>query len=144
MIHRDRHTHWGTVVLAALLLAACSSDGADIGSAPTPPPATPAPVQTNTIRLVTSGGNRFDPANVEVAVGTTVTFVWESGIHDVTSSGSPSFQSSGAPVSPPKSFQVTFTEPGTYVIRAYADDGIVFESADITVNVNAAGRSGQQ
>jgi hypothetical protein len=38
---------------------------------------------------------------------------------------------------------VTFTEPGTYVIRAYADDGIVFEPADVTVNVAAASQSGQ-
>ncbi len=39
---------------------------------------------------------------------------------------------------------VTFTEPGTYVIRAYADDGIVFESADVTVAVTGPPtRSGQ-
>lgn len=38
--------------------------------------------------------------------------------------------------------EVTFAEPGTYVIRAYADDGIVFEPADVTVTVTAAGRSG--
>ena len=36
---------------------------------------------------------------------------------------------------------VTFSEPGTYVIRAYADDGVVFEPADITVVVNAPGAS---
>jgi hypothetical protein len=35
---------------------------------------------------------------------------------------------------------VTFGQPGTYVIRAYADDGIVFEPADITVTVAGAGR----
>jgi hypothetical protein len=33
------------------------------------------------------------------------------------------------------SAQVTFSEPGAYIIRAYADDGIVFESADVAVNV---------
>ena len=33
---------------------------------------------------------------------------------------------------------VTFAEPGTYVIRAYADDGVVFEPADVTVVVNPA------
>ena len=31
------------------------------------------------------------------------------------------------------STSVTFSEPGTYVIRAYADDGVVFEPADVTV-----------
>lgn len=30
---------------------------------------------------------------------------------------------------------VTFTEPGTYVIRAYADDGILATPADVTINV---------
>ena len=33
---------------------------------------------------------------------------------------------------------MTFTEPGTYVIRAFADDGIVFEPTDITVAVSGS------
>jgi hypothetical protein len=33
------------------------------------------------------------------------------------------------------STNVTFTEPGTYTIRAYADDGVVFEPADVAVTV---------
>ena len=33
------------------------------------------------------------------------------------------------------STRVTFTEPGTYVIRAYADDGVLAVPADVTVNV---------
>jgi hypothetical protein len=33
------------------------------------------------------------------------------------------------------STKVTFPEPGTYVIRAYADDGILAVPADVTVNV---------
>ncbi|MGH7519489.1 MAG: cupredoxin domain-containing protein [Gemmatimonadales bacterium] len=110
-----RHAHWATVALAAFVLAACSgSNGSDLGGGPTAPPPPPAPVQTNTIKLFTSGGNRFEPANIEVPVGTTVTFVWEDGFHDVTSAGSPSFQGGGNPVSPPKSFPVTFTKAGTY------------------------------
>ena len=36
------------------------------------------------------------------------------------------------------STNVTFTEPGTYVIRAFADDGIVFEATDITVAVSGS------
>jgi hypothetical protein len=31
---------------------------------------------------------------------------------------------------------VSFSEPGTYVVRAYADDGVVFEPADVTVTVS--------
>jgi hypothetical protein len=42
------------------------------------------------------------------------------------------------------STEVTFSQPGTYVIRAYADDGIVFEPADVTVTVaGASGGSGR-
>ena len=33
---------------------------------------------------------------------------------------------------------VTFSEPGTYTIRAYADDGVVFEPTDITVTVSGS------
>ena len=33
------------------------------------------------------------------------------------------------------STRVTFTEPGTYVIRAYADDGVLAVPANVTINV---------
>ena len=109
-----RLTQLATVALAILLLDGCGgADGGDLGGGPNPPPP-PAPVQTNTIRLFTSGGARFEPANIEVAVGTTVTFVWADGVHDVSSTGNPSFESSGDPVSAPRSYPVTFTAPGTY------------------------------
>jgi hypothetical protein len=31
--------------------------------------------------------------------------------------------------------RIVFAEPGTYVIRAYADDGILATPADVTINV---------
>jgi plastocyanin len=67
------------------------------------------------IRLLSSGGNRFDPANVAIAAGTTVTWTWVGGFHDVTATGNPAFPSSGAPVAPPKTFSHTFNTPGTYL-----------------------------
>lgn len=114
MMLRTRLTRLATVTLAIVLLDACGGgDGGDLtgGGAP---PIPPAPVRTNTIRLFTSGGARFEPATVEVPVGTTVTFVWQDGVHDVSSTGNPSFESSGDPVAAPKSFPVTFTTAGTY------------------------------
>src|SRR6266851_4552719 len=36
---------------------------------------------------------------------------------------------------------VVFTEPGTYVIRAYADDGIVTTPADVTINVTGTAKT---
>jgi hypothetical protein len=42
------------------------------------------------------------------------------------------------------STRATFSEPGTYVVRAYADDGAWFEPADVTVTVRtASGPSGR-
>jgi plastocyanin len=66
------------------------------------------------IQLLSSGGNRFEPANVTIAAGTTVTWTWVGGFHDVTATGNPAFPSSGAPVAPPKTFSHTFNTPGTY------------------------------
>ena len=39
------------------------------------------------------------------------------------------------------STRATFSQPGTYVVRAYADDGAWFEPADVTVTVTAAAPS---
>ena len=35
---------------------------------------------------------------------------------------------------------VRISQPGTYVLRAYADDGILFDTADITVTVRSGGQ----
>jgi plastocyanin len=72
----------------------------------------PSPVL---IQLRSDGGNRFEPANVTIAAGTTVNWTWIGGIHDVTSAGTPGFTGSGTPVTAPHSFSQTFTTPGTYV-----------------------------
>jgi plastocyanin len=68
-----------------------------------------------TIQLLSSGGNRFDPANVTVPAGTKVTWTWVGGFHNVSSTGAATFPSSGDPVSSPHSYSFTFVTPGTYV-----------------------------
>jgi plastocyanin len=73
----------------------------------------PSPVE---IQLVSDGsGNRFDPASVTIPTGTTVTWRWVSGFHNVVPTGNPTFTGNGAPVSPPTTFSQTFTTPGTYL-----------------------------
>jgi plastocyanin len=72
----------------------------------------PAPVE---IQLRSDGGDRFQPANVTIPVGTTVTWNWVNGFHNVTPTGNPSFTGSGNPVGPPETFSQTFTTPGTYL-----------------------------
>jgi plastocyanin len=80
-----------------------------------PPPPPPPPPSAVEIQLLTSGGNRFEPANVTIPAGTTVTWTWVGGFHDVTATGTPAFPSSGAPVGPPETFSHTFNTPGTYL-----------------------------
>jgi plastocyanin len=72
-----------------------------------------APLSASVV-LRTVGGNRFDPSAVTVAVGGTVTWIWGDGQHDVTSTGTPSFQSSGPPNDPPRQYAVTFNSAGVY------------------------------
>lgn len=73
----------------------------------------PSPVE---IQLVTDGSdNRFDPASVTIPAGTTVTWRWVSGFHNVMPTGNPTFTGNGAPVSPPTTFSQTFSTPGTYL-----------------------------
>ncbi|MEP6590833.1 MAG: plastocyanin/azurin family copper-binding protein [Gemmatimonadota bacterium] len=81
--------------------------------------ATALPPGSATIKLYTSGGARFDPATLTVAAGTTVSFVWQDGFHDVTPTGTPTFVGVLSATDPPKSYQFTFTTPGTY--RFYCD-----------------------
>ena len=76
-------------------------------------PGAPAPVQ---IQLRNDGGNnRFEPANTTIPLGTTVTWNWVGGFHDVTPNGNPVFTGSGAAVSPPHTYSHTFDSPGTYL-----------------------------
>jgi plastocyanin len=67
------------------------------------------------IELRSDGSNRFEPASVTVPVGTTVTWTWVGGFHDVTPNGTPGFTGSGQPVSAPHTFSQTFSTAGTYL-----------------------------
>jgi plastocyanin len=67
------------------------------------------------IRLLSSGGNRFEPANVTVPVGTKVTWTWVGGFHDLNSTGAPTFPGDGEPTLPPHSYSFTFDAAGTYL-----------------------------
>jgi hypothetical protein len=40
--------------------------------------------------------------------------------------------------------QATFSAPGTYVIRAYADDGVWLEGGDVTVNVSGSAKPAER
>jgi len=73
----------------------------------------PSPVE---IQLRNDGGNnRFEPANVTIPVGTTITWNWVGGIHNVMPTGNPAFTGSGNPIAAPHTFSQTFNGPGTYL-----------------------------
>jgi len=95
----------------ALLLAVACSGGDSTGNSGPPPTAI-------TINLVSSPLPAFQPAVDTIAVGGTVTWQWDAGLHDVTSfsiSGSPTFPDvpdyTGPPPTPP---QTTLSAAGTY------------------------------
>lgn len=66
------------------------------------------------IHLTTSGGARFVPANVQVAVGTTVRWIWDDGPHTVSPSTIGTFTGNPTAENPPKTYEFTFTQAGTY------------------------------
>ena len=66
------------------------------------------------IQLLNDGGNRFEPANVTIPAGTTVTWTWVGGFHDVTPTGNPVFPAA-EPLCPAECFSHTFNSPGTYL-----------------------------
>ena len=72
------------------------------------------PPGSATVKLFTSGGSRFEPAILMVAAGTTVSFVWQDGFHDLLPTGSPTFPGVANVFDPPKTYQFTFTTAGTY------------------------------
>ena len=68
---------------------------------------------SQTTHEVTLSGTTFSPSSLTIAVGDTVEWTWLGGVHNVRSGvggvGNGIFDS-GAPVSPPQSFSVTFDQ----------------------------------
>ena len=70
----------------------------------------PSPVE---IQLVSDGsGNRFDPASVTIPAGTTVTWRWVSGFHNVMPTGNPTFTGNGGTGPAPDHIFPDFLDPG--------------------------------
>ena len=109
------------------------SDGAVITPTGTPGPGGPAGVGTGVRREnpLTQAMVRLDPG---VALG--VTWIVYRG-----SSVGVTFQPQRAAVANGKaSTKLTITQPGTYTLRAYADDGIFVTPVDLTVTARAPSR----
>lgn len=115
----------GAQGVAALLLLSCGGGGGGSSSS-TPPPPPPPPSNTFYVGGNSGGGGygdpggpllSFSPANLTVAAGTTVTWVWQSSGHSLDSGAGCSpdakFTSGGIQNS---GFTLThkFDTPGTY------------------------------
>jgi plastocyanin len=84
--------------VAAAILAGCAADGSD--------PSSTAPASGTEVRVE---DNRFEPANLEIEVGETVTWTWQGRApHDVVGDD---FDSG---IERDGTFSHTFDEPGTY------------------------------
>lgn len=71
------------------------------------------------LKTVLVANNEFQPATVTIAAGDTILWSWVAGsnLHNILSTGSPSFASLGdssTTFNAPKSYQVIFNATGTY------------------------------
>jgi plastocyanin len=101
----------GWVVLAAAATFAAVACGGD-STGPSGPP-----VQTNQVSI---GDDFFSPPNIQISVGTTVTWTWNSGgdLHNVTFADTASSdQGSG-------SFSRTFNTAGTFAFHCTLHSGM--------------------
>jgi plastocyanin len=102
---------------AAAVVVAVAGIAAGCGAEPAPNPSGGA-VRT---AEVTAKGNRFNPATIEVANGTTVTWRFDDGAvpHDVVGAGFASEKLTTG------TFTHRFAEPGTYAYRCTLHPGMV-------------------
>ncbi len=127
-------TAWTTKALFAEQFAAAGIEGGPtIGFTAI---ATPDPGAPNTV-LVLSDGNRFEPAELTVPSGGTVSWLWSQGStgHRIVPDDGESPPHSGAPADWPHWHVFTFTTPGIYRYHcpAHGAPGGVGMSGTITV-----------
>lgn len=76
----------------------------------------PDPEGRNTVLVLNEGGNRFDPAQITIAVGDTINWFWPVGSvgHNVVPDDGNAPATSGAPAGYPKYLSFQFASPGVY------------------------------
>lgn len=113
------------VVVAVLVAAACGGGGGDSPTSPGPGnPGNPggpstSPQQTSSVGV---GNNLFSPANIQVAVGTTVTWTWDASAitHNVTFADGVGSGDKGANAT----FTRTFSAAGTFQYQCTLHSGM--------------------
>jgi plastocyanin len=92
-----------------------------------------------TVQVLSSPGNVFQPASVEIIAGQTVTWVWPEGStgHNVTPDNGTIPAESGNLASGPNEYAFTFAAPGTYRYYCEAHGGLNGQGMSGTVTVLA-------
>ena len=89
------------------------------------------------VQVLTEGGTRFEPDNITVTVGTTVTWVWGTNAvgHNIVPDDGVTPATSGALASAPHDYQYTFNTLGTfhYHCQAHGNVGGVGMSGTVSV-----------
>jgi plastocyanin len=89
------------------------------------------------VQVLSEGGTRFEPKNITVTVGTTVTWVWGTNSvgHNVVPDDGVTPETSGGLASAPHDYQFTFNTVGTFAYHclAHGNVGGVGMSGTVTV-----------
>lgn len=88
--------------------------------------ATPDPADRHTVLVRSDGGNRFDPAELTIVVGETVSWFWPEGStgHNVVPGDGDAPPQSGPLVGYPKYHSFRFQSPGVYHYHCMAHGGV--------------------
>ena len=136
--------HWRLRSLLAQQVAIASLDTTGPPGALFTAIATPDPTARTTI-LVGREGNRFEPAELTVAVGQTVDWYWPPGStdHNIVPDDNDSPPQSGAPAGYPRFHSYQFTIPGVYryYCQVHGAPGGIGMSGTITVVTGSCGTS---
>lgn len=97
----------------------------------------PDPEGRNTVLVLNEGGNRFDPAQITIAVGDTINWFWPVGSvgHNVVPDDGNAPATSGAPAGYPKYLSFQFASPGVYRYHCavHGAPGAIGMSGTVTV-----------
>lgn len=118
-------TAWTTMDLFAQQFASARVDGGGtvIGFLSL---TTPDPAASNTIMVLSEGGNRFEPADYKALVGGTVNWFWPEGStgHNIVPDDGESPPQSGPPADYPKFHVFRFNKPGVYRYHCSVHGGV--------------------
>lgn len=131
-------TTWTTLPLFAEQVAMARLDGGQ--SVLFTAIATPDPGAPGTIRVLSEGGNRFEPADFTVQVGVTVKWFWVPGStgHNIVPDDGDSPPQSGALADWPKWHVFRFTKPGVYRYHCAAHGGAAGVGMSGTITVESS------